>query len=52
MDHVVLLPHVASATHWTRRAMGQLVLDNLTAWAAGKDPITPVVETPWPPKKK
>jgi lactate dehydrogenase-like 2-hydroxyacid dehydrogenase len=52
MDHVVLLPHVASATHWTRRAMGQLVLDNLTAWAAGKDPVTPVVETPWPPKKK
>ncbi len=32
--------------------MGQLVVDNLAAWAAGKDPITPVVETPWPPKKK
>jgi lactate dehydrogenase-like 2-hydroxyacid dehydrogenase len=52
MRNVVLLPHVASATHWTRRAMGQLVLDNLTAWAAGKDPVTPVVETPWPPRKK
>jgi lactate dehydrogenase-like 2-hydroxyacid dehydrogenase len=52
MENVVLLPHVASATHWTRRAMGQLVVDNLAAWAAGKDPITPVVETPWPPKKK
>jgi len=52
MKNVVLLPHVASATDWTRRAMGQLVVDNLAAWAAGKDPITPVVETPWPPKKK
>jgi len=52
MKNVVLLPHVASATDWTRNAMGQLVVDNLAAWAAGKDPITPVVETPWPPKKK
>lgn len=52
MDNIVLLPHVASASHWTRRAMGQLVVDNLTAWAAGKKPPTPVVETPWPPKKK
>ncbi len=52
MDHIVLLPHVASATHWTRRAMGQLVLDNLVSWAAGKGPVTPVKETPWPPKKK
>jgi lactate dehydrogenase-like 2-hydroxyacid dehydrogenase len=52
MENVVLLPHVASATHWTRRAMGQLVVDNLASWAAGKSPITPVVETPWPPRKK
>jgi lactate dehydrogenase-like 2-hydroxyacid dehydrogenase len=52
MDNIVLLPHVASASQWTRRAMGQLVLDNLTAWAAGKQPVTPVVETPWPPKRK
>ncbi len=51
MDNVVLLPHVASATHWTRRAMGQLVVDNLASWAAGKGPVTPVPETPWPPKK-
>jgi hypothetical protein len=32
--------------------MGQLVVDNLTAWATGNKPVTPVVETPWPPKKK
>ena len=44
--------HVGSATHPTRRAMGQLVVDNLVAWASGKGPLTPVPETPWPPKKK
>lgn len=48
MDHVVLLPHVGSASHHTRRAMGQLVADNLLSWAAGKGPLTPVPETPWP----
>ena len=52
MDHVVLLPHVASASVATRRAMGQLVVDNLKAWAAGKPPLTPVPETPWPPKSR
>ncbi|QIB36106.1 2-hydroxyacid dehydrogenase [Ancylobacter pratisalsi] len=46
MDNVVLLPHVASATHVTRDAMGQLVVDNLTAWFAGRPPLTPVPETP------
>jgi lactate dehydrogenase-like 2-hydroxyacid dehydrogenase len=51
MDNVVLLPHVGSATHLTRRAMGQLVIDNLKSWAAGKGPLTPVAETPWPPRK-
>lgn len=48
MDTVVLLPHVGSGTVHTRRAMGQLVVDNLLAWAAGKGPLTPVPETPWP----
>lgn len=51
MEHVVLLPHVASATHFTRRAMGQLVVDNLASWAQGKGPLTPVIETPWPPRQ-
>lgn len=52
MDHIVLYPHVGSASEHTRRAMGQLVVDNLLAWAEGKPPLTPVVETPYPPKKK
>ena len=29
MDNVPLLPHIASATHETRQAMGQRVMDNL-----------------------
>lgn len=41
-DKVVLAPHVGSATHHTRNAMGQLVVDNLAAWLAGKPPLTPV----------
>ena len=52
MDQVVLLPHVGSASVHCRNLMGQLVVDNLVAWANGKPPLTPVAETPWPPKKK
>ena len=48
MDHVVLLPHVGSASQHTRDAMGQLVVDNLVSWSKGSGPLTPVVETPWP----
>ena len=32
LDNVVLLPHVASATHETRQAMADRVFDNLQAW--------------------
>ena len=49
MDHVVLLPHVGSASQHTRAAMGQLVVDNLLSWAADRGPLTPVAETPWSP---
>jgi hydroxypyruvate reductase len=42
MENVVLQPHVASATHPTRKAMGQLVIDNLAAHFAGKPLVTPV----------
>jgi lactate dehydrogenase-like 2-hydroxyacid dehydrogenase len=51
MDHIVLFPHLGSASVHTRRAMEQLVVDNLLAWNAGKPPLTPVPETPWPPRK-
>ncbi|WP_340267518.1 2-hydroxyacid dehydrogenase [Sphingobium mellinum] len=42
MDHVVLQPHQGSATEGTRRAMADLVLANLDAWAGGKPLVTPV----------
>ena len=43
LDTVVLQPHVGSATHVTRGAMGQLVVDNLKAHFAGKPLLTPVI---------
>jgi lactate dehydrogenase-like 2-hydroxyacid dehydrogenase len=52
MDHVVLFPHLGSASVATREKMDQLVVDNLLAWAVGKPPLTPVAETPWPPKTR
>jgi lactate dehydrogenase-like 2-hydroxyacid dehydrogenase len=52
MDHVVLFPHLGSASVATREGMDQLVVDNLLAWGAGKPPLTPVPEAPWPPKKR
>ena len=51
MDHIVLFPHLGSSTEVTRAAMDQLVVDNILAWAGGKPPLTPVPETPWPPKR-
>jgi lactate dehydrogenase-like 2-hydroxyacid dehydrogenase len=51
MDHIVLFPHLGSASEATRAAMDQLVVDNLLAWASGKPPLTPVAETPYPPKR-
>jgi lactate dehydrogenase-like 2-hydroxyacid dehydrogenase len=42
LDNAVLLPHVGSGTRPTRRAMGQLVLDNLTTWFAEGKALTPV----------
>jgi lactate dehydrogenase-like 2-hydroxyacid dehydrogenase len=50
LEHVVLLPHIASASVHTRNAMGKLVADNLISWFDGKGPLTPVAETPWRPK--
>jgi lactate dehydrogenase-like 2-hydroxyacid dehydrogenase len=50
MEHVVLFPHLGSASVHTRAEMDRLVADNLVSWAAGKGPLTPVAETPWPPR--
>ncbi len=47
LDNVVLLPHLGSASVFTREKMDQLLVDNLLAWSRGKPPLTPVPETPW-----
>jgi lactate dehydrogenase-like 2-hydroxyacid dehydrogenase len=44
MDNVVLLPHVGSATHETRKAMGDLCKANLDAWFAKKPLLTLIPE--------
>ena len=49
LDHVVLLPHVGSASVHTRQQMGSLMVENLLSWFAGHGPVTPVPETPWRP---
>jgi glyoxylate reductase len=41
--HVVLLPHVGSATVETRAAMAELAAKNVIAVLEGRDPPTPVV---------
>ena len=51
MEHICIFPHLGSSTEVTRAAMDQLVVDNILAWAAGKAVLTPVPETPWPPKR-
>ncbi|TYC68930.1 2-hydroxyacid dehydrogenase [Stappia sp. BW2] len=43
LDNVLLQPHHASGTFETRKAMGQLVRDNLSAHFAGKTLQTPVL---------
>lgn len=46
MPHVVLLPHVGSASVHTRRLMGELVVDNVVHWFRDGRVISPVPETP------
>ena len=42
LDNVVLMPHQGSASHKTRRGMGDLVVQNIEAHLAGRPLITPV----------
>lgn len=43
LPNILLQPHHASGTIETRKAMGKLVRDNLSAHFAGKDLLTPVL---------
>lgn len=47
VPNLTLQPHNGSNSEHTRGKMGQLVIDNVTAFADGKPPLTPVPETPW-----
>ena len=44
LPHVVLVPHIGSATGQTRQAMADLAFGNLKAHFAGKPVLTPVPE--------
>ncbi len=43
LDNVVMLPHIASGTHETRRAMADLMLANLDGWFRDGTTVTRVV---------
>ena len=44
MENVVLTPHIGSASVETRRAMGDLVCDNLSQFLKDGTVLTPVPE--------
>jgi lactate dehydrogenase-like 2-hydroxyacid dehydrogenase len=50
LPNTVLLPHVGSASVYTRDAMGELCIDNIKSWFNDAKPLTPVPETPWKPR--
>ena len=43
LDNVVLLPHIGSATHESRQAMGERVLINIKSWMDGHPPVDRVI---------
>ena len=45
LPNATLQPHMGSASVHTRRAMGDLMVDNLLAWFGSGKPLTPVPET-------
>ena len=52
LPNVSLLPHVGSASRATRKAMGDLVVDNLVSWFKTGAALTPVAETPFRRRKR
>ncbi len=42
LENVLLTPHIGSATHETRAAMAQLMLDNLRGWFENGRVLTPI----------
>ncbi|MGE0500487.1 MAG: 2-hydroxyacid dehydrogenase [Rhizobiaceae bacterium] len=52
LPNACLLPHVGSASIHTRRAMADLVVDNLISWFSGKGAISPVPESAGLPRSR
>ena len=44
MDNVVLAPHIASATEWTRNKMAEMAAQNIIAVLDGQTPPNPIPE--------
>lgn len=42
MDNVVVLPHLASGTRETRKVMGDMVLENIECYLAGRPLVAPI----------
>jgi glyoxylate reductase len=42
VDNIVLIPHLGSGTHETRKAMADLAVANVASVLSGKPPLTPV----------
>jgi lactate dehydrogenase-like 2-hydroxyacid dehydrogenase len=49
LDNVALSPHAAAGSLDCRRTGQRIACDNVLSWMAGKGPLDPVAETPWPP---
>lgn len=47
IPNLTMLPHVGSASIYTREKMGNLTVDNLIAYKERRPPLTPVPETPF-----
>ena len=47
IPNLTVLPHVGSASIYTRSKMGNLTVDNLIAYKERRPPLTPVPETPF-----
>jgi lactate dehydrogenase-like 2-hydroxyacid dehydrogenase len=43
LPNTVLLPHLGSATAFTRNAIARLCAENVIAVLVGREPLTPVV---------
>jgi lactate dehydrogenase-like 2-hydroxyacid dehydrogenase len=48
LDNVALAPHAAAGSLDCRRTGQRIACDNVLSWMAGKGPLDPVPETPWP----